>query len=347
MKLTLLRACLVLGVAFMFGAAYLPRSTAQVKGRFSHSSPKHQSKSCATCHTMPTANWVTARGFPDVAQFPGHASCFSCHTSSVLVGNKPTFCLGCHTNVAPGRAPLLKFPVASRPQEFRIKFPHNTHQDILARVLRPDIAVAHFITASWTPDEKQAAFNSCAVCHVESKTLPKVELPPIKDELKADMPAAAETAEVKPAFFKTMPQGHQTCFTCHYTGIKPAASDCAGCHQITKPHQDTDALPRYSLKFDHTQKDHGAKDCMVCHVRIAQNSDAAAMKDPDVPVLACAACHGKPLNGAKKTDPNYFEATIMSEMAERAKDKTMQCTYCHSTAVGRYPVPASHLALKK
>src|SRR3954451_8020345 len=76
MKLTLLRACLVLGVAFMFGAAYLPRSTAQVKGRFSHSSPKHQSKSCATCHTMPAANWLGARGFHDVAQFPGSCILF-------------------------------------------------------------------------------------------------------------------------------------------------------------------------------------------------------------------------------------------------------------------------------
>lgn len=349
MKLTLARLSLVIiAVAAAFAAVYLPTSTAQVRGRFSHTEPKHKAKSCDSCHLMPTANWVQARGFPDVAQFPGHASCFTCHKSNVLVGNKPTFCLACHSNVAPGRAPFLAFPVASRPREFTIKFPHNVHQDILARVEKPEgIAVAHFVNASFTLDDKKAVFNSCAVCHAGSDKLPKVDLPPIKDELKADTAPTAEKIDVKATFFKTMPAGHQTCFTCHFSGIKPASSDCAGCHTLTKPYQNTDTLHRYSIKFDHTQKDHAGKDCMACHVRIAQNADAAAMKDPDVPILACASCHGNPFNGAKKAANNYFESAIANEMTERQKDKSMQCTYCHSTAVGRYPVPASHLAVKK
>ena len=105
----------------------------------------------------------------------------------------------------------------------------------------------------------------------------------------------------KPAYFKTMPLGHQTCFTCHFTGIKPVSSDSAGCHTLTKPYQDNeDASTAIRSKFDHTQKDHAGKDCMACHVRIAQNADAKAMKDPDVPILSCAPCHGNPFNGAKK-----------------------------------------------
>jgi len=358
MKLTLLRAALVVAVAAIFAAAYLPTSTAQVRGRFSHTEPKHQTKTCAQCHAMPTPNWVAARGFPDVTTFPGHASCFTCHGTSVLtgpkVGGKPTFCLGCHTSaVGPGRGPLLPFPVAARPREFNIKFPHNVHQDILAKLERPSgVAVAHYVNASLSPasvDEKKAAFNSCAVCHIQASKLPYFDTPPIKDELKADMPPVAETRPIVPqaSFFKTMPQGHATCFTCHYTGIKPAANECAGCHTLTKPYQYNDTLHRYSVKFDHTQKDHAGKDCMACHVRIAQNSDAAAMKDPDVPILACAACHGDPFNGAKKGANNYSVSAIANELTERQKDKTMQCTYCHSTAVGRYPVPASHLAVKK
>jgi hypothetical protein len=356
MKLGLLKIGLVVAVAAAFAGAYLPTSTAQIRGRFSHTEPKHQTKTCAQCHMMPTPNWVAARGFPDVAQFPGHASCFTCHTSAVLmgakIGGKPAFCLGCHSNVAPGRAPFLAFPVASRPREFNIRFPHNVHQDILARLEpRTDIAVAHYVNATWAPstaDEKKAAFNSCAVCHVQRVKLPAhVDTPPIKDELKADMTAASEKVDTTAAYFKTMPAGHQTCFTCHYSGIKPAANECAGCHTLTKPYQPTETLHRYSVKFDHTQKDHAGKDCMACHVRIAQNSDAAAMKDPDVPILACAACHGDPFNGAKKGANNYSVSAIANELTERQKDKTMQCTYCHSTAVGRYPVPASHLAVKK
>ena len=98
MKLTVVRLAFVASVAVGFIVAYLPSSSAQVKGRFSHTEPKHQTKSCASCHMMPTANALTVRGLPDVAQFPGHASGFNCHTSAVLmgakIGGKPAFCLG-------------------------------------------------------------------------------------------------------------------------------------------------------------------------------------------------------------------------------------------------------------
>ncbi|HTH51634.1 MAG TPA: hypothetical protein VL501_06860 [Pyrinomonadaceae bacterium] len=339
-----LRLAIVVALAAIFGVTYLEETSAQK--HFSHARKEHQKTTCSGCHIIPAANWPTARGFPDTTQFPGHKSCFTCHSPmAVLTGNKPTFCLECHSNVAPGRAPMLKFPVASRPTQFNIKFPHNVHQDILARVMRTDVAVAHFVNASWTrPDEKVAAFNSCAVCHVQSDKLPTVEPAAIKPELKADGPQAAEKTDAKPAFFKTMPGGHQTCFTCHYTGIKPASTDCAGCHALTAAHQSSDTLHRYSIKFDHTYKNH-VTDCMVCHVRIAQNSDASAMKDPDVPVLACStsSCHGGAYNGAKPGANDYGQSAIANEVATRKKDGAFNCTYCHSPAIGRNKVPPSHV----
>jgi hypothetical protein len=337
-------------IILLTATAYMQRKSAPASGGvFSHLSKTHQAiKTCSTCHTMPTSNWVAARGFPDVAQFPGHAACFSCHTSSVLTSNKPTFCLNCHTSVAPGRAPLLAFPIKTHKREFNIRFPHNTHQDIFARLFRNDgIAVAHYVNASSVAADEKTAINTCAVCHVESKAVPAVTPAPVKDGLVALSQPSGEKIEVAAKFFKTMPSGHQTCFACHYSGITPESSDCKSCHVPTEPYKNTDVLPRYSPKFDHTQEQHAGKDCMVCHVRIAQSADSRLLKDPDVPIIACLQCHNDPFDGKKPGADGYFKAAIQNEIFAREKDKAFQCTYCHSSAIGSYQLPSSHAILRK
>ena len=99
---------------------------------FAHGA-KASDKVMPTCHMMPTSNWVAARGFPDVANFPVTRRVSHCHKSNVLVGSKPTFCLGCHSNVAPGSRAVSGISGRDTAAEFTIKFPHNVHQDILAR----------------------------------------------------------------------------------------------------------------------------------------------------------------------------------------------------------------------
>jgi hypothetical protein len=332
---------LVIGlVAVIFAVGLLPRSAAQNRDRFSHSTPAHQKKSCASCHNMPTANWVSARGFPDVADFPGHAACASCHLRDFFRGgNKPAFCLGCHTDVGPGRGPRFAFPVRTRSHEFLTKFPHNVHQDIIARNPdksgRDNVAVAHFVNASFTTniDDKPPQFNNCAICHETRSQLPKFTVLPLKEKGVAPLGLAlTESFTPVAAFFKDMPSGHQSCFACHYTGVKPAANNCAGCHTLTKPYTDMNVLGRYSLKFDHQQQSHALRDCMTCHVRIAQNDDVAKMKDADVPVLTCLACHGDKLT----------EEIGKRESSLAGAQAAFQCNYCHTTAIGRYPIPSSH-----
>lgn len=303
---------------------------------------------------MPTSNWVTARGYPDVADYPAHIACFACHRRDIFSGNQPVFCGGCHTVVGPRDKARFPFPVKTRSQEFSTIFPHNVHQDIIAsneRRQRNDVAVAHFVNASWSPPvDDPPKFNNCAICHETPDKLPKFEArkftdPPLSD-LVPDIFKAG--SEVTPAFFKDSPNNHASCFSCHYTGIKPVASDCKGCHALTKPYFEANVLiKRFSVKFNHNEtqvketevdKDgvkqivkevsypHG-KDCMTCHIRIAQNGDIAKMKDADVPYVACASCHAE---------------HITPELDARFKDKAFQCTYCHTSAVGRFPVPPSH-----
>jgi hypothetical protein len=338
MKKIIFTIVVVLSVEIIFAAD----SRAQNRDRFSHSTAAHKRKSCASCHTMPTANWERARGFPDVADFPGHAACASCHMRDFFRGgNKPAFCLGCHTDVGPGRGPRFAFPVSSRSHEFLTKFPHNVHQDVVASNRQRDrVAVAHYVNASFAESgDKPPQFNNCAICHETRDGLPKFETLPPKDKSLSPLGAAlTESFTPTPAFFKDMPSGHATCFACHYTGVKPVASNCAGCHALTKPYTDTNILGRYSLKFDHMDKNERGdfvhtRDCMTCHVRISQNDDVAKMKDPDVPVLACISCHGDKLT----------EEIGKRESSLRSNTAAFQCSYCHTTAIGRYPIPSSHL----
>src|ERR1700716_1456962 len=59
--------------------------------KFSHATRQHQGD-CKTCHQVPTSNWPKARGFPDIADFPGHAACVSCHRQQFFKGATPAIC---------------------------------------------------------------------------------------------------------------------------------------------------------------------------------------------------------------------------------------------------------------
>ena len=324
--------------AAIFAATFLPRSSAQNRDRFSHASAAHKKLECASCHKLPTTNWVAARGFPDVAQFPGHAACASCHRRDFFVGNKPAFCAGCHSNVSPRSAPLFPFPVKSRSHEFATVFPHSVHQDVIAWARPPrSSSDAEFINASFRPDDPPK-FNNCAICHETSTALPKVA-PRVPTGQQPLATAVADSFAPKAQFFKTMPAGHASCFECHYQGVKPIASNCAGCHSLTTPYTASGTVKRYSLKFDHAEKNEKGdlvhtRDCMTCHVRISGNGDLKTLKDADVPIMACTSCH------------NHV-ADLKGEMDKRAdsvekKQPAFNCAYCHTSAIGAFAVPASH-----
>jgi hypothetical protein len=117
--------------------------------------------------------------------------------------------------------------------------------------------------------------------------------------------------------------------------LEPVATNCAGCHRLTPPYFESGVVKRYSLKFDHSAvNDKGdlvhTRDCMTCHVRISGNGDLKTLKDADVPIMACMSCHN-------------HAADLKTELDKRAEaPKAFQCNYCHTAAVGGFPVPPSH-----
>jgi len=330
-----IRIFLIVITAVIFAASFWASSSAQRRDNFSHATAAHKKLNCNSCHKIPTGNWVSARGYPDVADYPGHVACFGCHKADFFAGNKPAICAGCHVNPGPRGAARFPFPVRSRSHEFSTIFPHDAHQNIIARNYGPrDIAVAHFVNANFSRDDPVPQFNNCAICHQTYSKEPKSIARKLIRTLQPLADAAANNFVAKAEFFKNNPDSHASCFTCHYQNQKPIRTDCAGCHRLTAAHAESSVVPRYSLKFNHQDKDHANKDCTTCHIRITQTADLKQMKDADVPILTCStsSCHSKDIN---------VEIGKRDESIE-AKQPVFQCIYCHTPEIGRYPVPDSH-----
>lgn len=329
----LIKSAFILSVISLLSPVVLPRDYSN----FSHRTKEHRGN-CNSCHQIPTANWASARSYPDVADYPGHASCINCHRTQFFAGPKPAICTICHVVVSPRASGRFKFPHNPGRSEFETIFPHNLHQDIIARNIEEPIAVAHFVNANFILDDEKKdekpKFNNCAICHITPEKLPNTR--PRKTKEKLSMVASAHGDSFRPtaAFFKTLPQNHASCFNCHYQGQRPTKTECASCHRLTADHSDTETISRYSLKFNHEDENHRNKDCTTCHIRITQVSDLRTLTDADVPILTCStsSCHGKILTE---------ELTKRSESLTK-KEAVFECNYCHTAPIGDYQVPPSH-----
>src|SRR5215204_5920453 len=84
---------------------------------FSHTTHVTREKlACASCHKFPTANWKNVRkgdaAFPDVAEFPEHASCLNCHREQFYARERPApqICSNCHVKGTPVDTTRYPFP---------------------------------------------------------------------------------------------------------------------------------------------------------------------------------------------------------------------------------------------
>ena len=320
---------------------------------FSHNTRAHKEgkyKDCSSCHALPTKNWASARrdSFPDVATYPSHTSCFGCHTKDIY-SRGGAFCGNCHVVPTMRARAVLPFPARSRPGQFTTLFPHNVHQDLIAENRRETVySPAHFVRASFgalpTIQDNKPNFYNCAICHTTASKVRKygarraAGLKPLGEII----PDTFESPVVAP-FFKDSPANHSSCFNCHYQykNLPAGKQSCAGCHEASKPFREREVTERYSLKFNHDRVGHVEKDCMSCHLRIAQNNDIRSMKDADVPILACLQCHATQEEQRSKSILNIEIAQREDSIAKNERP-IFQCTYCHTSAVGRLETPASH-----
>lgn len=337
--------------------------------KFSHRVAQHQQEACDSCHKTPSANWTQARdkdsAFPDITDYPEHASCINCHRQQFFRGARPAICAVCHTTVSPrtgGRFPFENPASAfaksekskGNQSEFGLNFPHDRHQDVMARFM-PSFKEegVSLLRASFEPQGEKKAVDSCSICHQTYQQQNKAGAKP------AATPAAGALV-LEDGTFKTTPSGHESCFNCHWRegGEKPLASDCAGCHKLlpqgktaASPHgKDADAqtaakagitdpfiirklLRRDSATFSHDEDKHKSRGCTSCHINITA-INLLDEKTIRVPILTCgsSACH---INQKPKKILN-------EEVSKREADPTFQCTKCHIN-FGKDKVPKSHL----
>lgn len=286
--------------------------------KFSHSTPKHKS-ACNTCHKAPTKNWTKVSAFPDVADFPDHAACVSCHRAQFFRGVRPPICSVCHSKTSPRDGARYAFRNPASRLQFAIEFPHDRHQDVIA-LRRAKKERAQFLLAHAAPQQN---FNNCTLCHAQALIVSK---PPAGGWIDAYVPPAAT--------FKASPADHSSCFSCHWKSQEPVASNCNGCHKLETSLAITTVPVRISVKFLHDgggEKKQHVGECTTCHINITKSATLRGLK-PDVPITACTECHNK----------DGLRQDLNKELTALDKNRAFTCVYCHTSNVGSLDAPASH-----
>jgi len=275
---------------------------------FSHTTHVGKEKlACSACHKFPTKNWKEVRkgdaAFPDVTEFPEHASCLTCHRQQFFARERPVpkICSNCHVKATPLDTSRRRFPslgenAASFISEFHVAFPHDKHSDA-------DCADCHQNPkpqGKETSQRRPLAHAMCFTCHNQESEL--APLPP-------------------------------SCDTCH----KQRATEKVFAHAVLR--QPEPAADDFS-QFKHDNRNHARLPCLLCHRR-ENNSPQPTLpgKAAHAPCTGCHAqqfanqaseictiCHTDAQSGKVKAFPplRSFNATF-----DHAKHSGAACATCH------------------
>lgn len=340
--------------------------------KFSHQTHVVTQKlACNSCHQVPSKNWKQVRqgdaAFPDVADFPEHASCLNCHRDQFFARERPapTICSNCHVNNSPKDTSRFLFPSLGDVNdplikrrvfvsEFGVGFPHDKHIDVVGfNTVRPGRDPrGWFVTVSWQ-EKKDGPPKSCPVCHETYQPQGNSS-----EEYVTRAPKnIGDNFWLKKGTFKTTPNSHTVCFTCHSadSGIAPLPTDCNICHQLATPtvlKVDFDAklattmgitditiLSKWSHRisagaFRHEGGEHPDLNCTGCHIVPTMNTlDPKTLR---VPVRSCGGADGCHITAT--TDDG---GALNFELDQRKKDSAFVCTKCH-VAFGKESIPEDH-----
>ena len=340
--------------------------------KFSHQTHVVAQKlACNSCHKVPSKNWKEMRKgdavFADVTDFPEHSSCLNCHRQQFFARERPapTICSNCHLAVTPRDTARWLFPSlgdVTDPKlkrrefvsEFAVGFPHDKHIDVVglnAPVLRDR---ASFVNALFQT-KKPAPPKSCPVCHEtyqpQGNSSEEYVTKPPKN--------IGDAFWLKKGTFKTIPNSHTICFTCHNadSGIAPEPKNCEMCHKLVAPMQmkvdfdpklaatmgiaDKMMLGRWSRRvssgaFRHEGGEHPELSCLNCHNVAMTSFSTLDQKTQKVPVRSCGGA-----DGCHITTTTDEGGALNFEIDSREKDPNFVCTKCHVT-FGKEPLPENH-----
>ena len=339
--------------------------------KFSHQTHAVTQKlACNSCHKVPAKNWKEVRtgdaAFPDVTDFPEHSSCLNCHRPQFFARERPApaICSNCHIAVSPrdtarwlfpslGDISDAKFKRREFVSEFGVGFPHDKHIDVVGFNL-PRKSRGWLVNAS-LQEKKDGPPKSCSVCHQtyqpQGNSSEEYVTKPPKN--------LGDNFWLKKGTFKTIPNSHTICFTCHSadSGIAPEPKDCNVCHKLVSPAQlkvDFDAklattmgvtdalmLSRWSRRmsagaFRHEAGEHPDLNCMGCHNVANASFNTLDEKTLKVPVKSCGGAEGCHITATSDDG-----GALNFELDQKKKDPAFVCSKCHVT-FGREPVPEDH-----
>jgi hypothetical protein len=293
--------------------------------KFSHSTKEH-TEACNTCHKLPTGNWKKVRNFPDVTDFPDHNACVRCHRNQFFKGAQPQICTVCHLKSSAKDDTRFAFRNPARLQQFKINFPHDKHQDVIAALPMPPgkhSSRSPFIKAAHPAQQAQQRYYNCEICH------------PRDPNPVAPKEGWTDGYVPPPDTYKASPANHAACFNCHWSGQEPTREKCEKCHEKAGTPHSPQAPKRLSVKFRHDagqaegnpEKNHPAE-CTVCHINITKSASLQGLKI-DVPIFpGCT-------NGCHK-------AKLVDELFNFNKGN-FKCSKCHTSDVGAKKPPPSHM----
>lgn len=349
------------------------------KPRVDYSSFSHQTHvvteklACNSCHKVPSKNWKEVRkgdaAFPDTSDFPEHDSCLNCHRPQFFARERPApvICVNCHVNNSPKDTSRWLFPslgdVADPTlkrrvfvSEFGVGFPHDKHIDVVGLnwPARQNES-GWFVTVSLQEKKKDGPPKSCVVCHEtyqpQGNSSEEYVTRPPKN--------IGDAFWLKKGTFKTAPNSHAICFTCHSadSGIAPAPADCNVCHKLASPEQikvdfdpklavvmgitDQTMLGKWSRRisagaFRHEGGEHPDLNCTGCHNVAGATFNLLDLKTVKVPVRSCGGADGCHITAT--TDDG---GALNFEIDQKTKDPAFVCTKCHVT-FGKEGIPPDH-----
>ena len=340
--------------------------------KFSHQTHVVTQKlACSSCHKVPSKNWKEMRtgdaAFADVTDFPEHSSCLNCHRPQFFARERPapTICSNCHLAVTPRDTARWLFPSlgdVTDPKlkrrefvsEFGVGFPHDKHIDVVGLNVPGPRDRASFVNALFQT-KKPAPPKSCPVCHEtyqpQGTSSEEFVTKPPKN--------IGDAFWLKKGTFKTIPNSHTICFTCHNTdsGIAPEPKNCELCHKLTAPMQmkvdfdlklaatmgitDKLMLARWSRRvssgaFRHEGGEHPDLSCLNCHNVAMTSFSTLDQKTQKVPVRSCGGA-----DGCHITSTTGEGGALNFEIDSRKKDPNFVCTKCH-VAFGKDQIPENH-----
>ena len=342
--------------------------------KFSHQTHVTQQKlACDSCHKFPTKNWKEVRtgdaAFPDVAEFPEHSACLSCHRQQFFARERPAplICSNCHVANSPRDTTRFLFPSLgdvtdpSRKRrdfvsEFVVGFPHDKHMDVIGSSTPAFDKGAHFVSAAFHQEKPKEQSDSklCVICHQTYQ--PQGDSP--EEYVTKPPKTLGDAFWLKKGTFKTIPVSHAQCSACHNTeaGIEPAPSKCDVCHKLLPAQKDPvdfDAklpatmgmadrmiLVRWqrrasSATFPHDGGAPPGLSCTTCHnVPTMNTADAKTLK------VAIKSCGGA--DGCHITPTAADGGALNFEIDQRKVKAEFQCTKCHLT-FGTLPLPENHI----